>query len=187
MDIELFFLNNKPLFTVLHVLCVVFGMGAALMSDVLFNFYAKDKELSETEVGTLSLLSKIVLWSLPLIILSGLAIFMSDIQKYTHSVKFLVKMTIMCVLIINGIILEKYIWSHLLKKKFFTAHSEKWFRQVSFICGMISVVSWIFICTLGVLDKIALSYEILFGIYLGILLCGIPIALFIEHRTFERK
>ncbi len=186
-EATIFFTDNKPIFIVLHVLSVIFGMGAALVSDLLFNFYTKDKELSKTELSTLSLLSKIVIISLPIIILSGVGIFFSNIEKYIHSAKFLVKMTVLAILLVNGFVLDKYIWSHLLKKKFFTSLKEKKFRQISFICGTISVVSWLFICTLGVLDSVSLSYWIILGVYGVLILGGIPIALFIENREFEKK
>lgn len=186
MELELFFANYKPVFVVLHVLSVVVGMGAALMSDLLFNFYTKDKELSKAEISTLSLLSKIVITSLPIIIISGIGIFLTNIDKYIHSAKFLTKMTVLVVLLVNGFLLDRYIWSHLLKKKFFTSPKEKKFRQLSFICGMISVVSWIFVCTLGVLDKVSISYWALLGLYISILILGTPVALFIENREFEK-
>lgn len=182
----LFFTDNKPIFTVMHVLSVIFGMGAALVSDLLFNFYTKDKELSNTELGTLSILSKIVITSLPIIILSGIGIFFSNIEKYIHSAKFLVKMTVLLILLINGFILDKYVWSHLLKKKFFISPREKKFRQISFVCGTISIVSWLFVCTLGVLDSVSISYTILLEIYLVLIAGGIPVALFIENREFEK-
>jgi hypothetical protein len=55
-SIELFFGKYKIPLTVLHVLSVVLGMGAALVSDFLFNFYTKDKALSKTEISTLHIL-----------------------------------------------------------------------------------------------------------------------------------
>jgi hypothetical protein len=185
--IELFFGNYKAPFTILHVLAVVFGMGAALVSDFLFNFYTKDKELSKTEISTLSILSKIVLTALPLIILSGVALFLGNIDKYLSSAKFLVKMTLMVILLINGFILDKYIWSHLINKKFFTSPKERKFRMLSFICGATSAITWLFICGLGVLDSVPLSYWQLLGVYTVLLFGTFPIALAIEFKEFEKK
>ncbi len=185
-SIEIFFGNYKVPLTVLHVLAVVFGMGAALVSDFLFNFYTKDKELSKTEISTLSTLSKVVLFTLPLIILTGAGIFLSNIDKYINSIKFLVKMTLMIILLINGLILDRYIWSHLIGKKFFTSPKEKKFRMLSFICGATSVITWLFICTLGVLDSVPLSYWQLLGIYSVLLFGSLPIALVIEFKEFEK-
>lgn len=130
---EQFLITFKPVFTVIHVLSVVIGMGAALISDILFNLFTKDRELEKLETKILKLLSRIVLISLPLIIFSGFAIFGSNVDKYSNSAKFLAKMTIMIILLINGLILDTYIWSHLLKKKFFTSTKEKRFRQLGCI------------------------------------------------------
>lgn len=183
---DTFFVAYKPVFTVIHVLSVVFGMGGALMSDVLFNFFTKDRELSQNELKTLSILSKIVLTTLPIIILSGFLIFLSNVDKYIHSAKFLAKMTLMIILLVNGLVLDKYIWSHLLKKKFFTSIKEKKFRILSFICGSISVITWLCICTLGVLDSVTLSYWKIIGIYTVLIFAAFPIALGIEYKEFEQ-
>jgi hypothetical protein len=185
-SIELFFSQYKIPLTVLHVLSVVLGMGAALMSDFLFNFYTKDKALSKTEISTLHILSKVVRYALPIIILTGVGIFLSNIDKYLHSTKFLVKMTLMGILLVNGFILDKYIWSHLLKKQFFTSDKEKNVRRLSFICGATSVITWLFICILGVLDSVPLSYWQLFGIYSVLLFGSFPIAIAVEFKEFEK-
>ncbi len=185
-SVQLFFSQYKILLTVLHVLSVVLGMGAALMSDFLFNFYSEDKELSKTEISTLSILSKVVRYALPIIILTGVGIFLTNIDKYLHSTKFLVKMTLMGILLVNGFILDKYIWSHLLKKQFFTSSKERKVRRLSFICGATSVITWIFICILGVLDSVPLSYGQLLGIYSVLLLSSFPIAVAVEFKKFER-
>jgi len=51
----------SPLSIAIHVLAVVCGMGAALIADLLFSFYSKDKSFSRMEIGTLEILAKIVI------------------------------------------------------------------------------------------------------------------------------
>lgn len=185
MEIEIFFQTIKIPITIAHVISVVFGMGAALTADVLFSFFGKDKKLNPTEVKTLSVLAKIVFYSLWIIVLSGIGLFLSDVPRYSHSIKFLGKMSILLILVINGYALNKYVWPHLLNKKFFVETKERIVRKFAFISGAVSVISWIAVCALGVLDGVNISYATLMGIYGGILFFGICVALVIEKKEFN--
>lgn len=180
-----FFQYIKIPATLVHVISVVFGMGAALVSDVFFSFFSADKKLNNTEISVLSITTKIVHYSLILIIFSGVLIFLSDPMKYMYSVKFLSKMSILCVLILNGLILNKYVWPHLLQKNFFVARKQVTFRRVAFACGAVSVVSWLAVCVLGVLDKIPFTYNFTILIFLSLLIIGVLSALYLEKKTLN--
>ncbi len=180
------FSNIKIPMTVIHVVAVVVGMGSALLSDLLFNFYAKDKSLNVTEKKTLQILSKVVLYSLIVIIVSGICIFLSDTMKYLSSDKFLAKMTILAVLLINGYLLNSYAWKHVLRPGFFTAKRESLARKVSFVGGSISVISWLSVCLLGVLDASPVGYVTTISIYGVLIFVGIFTALFVENKQFEQ-
>lgn len=185
MEITEFFQNIKTSATVAHVIGVVFGMGGALMSDILFSFFSKDKKLNSTEIATLSILARLIFWSLILIVLSGITIFVSDMDKYLNSTKFLAKMSILLVLLINGYLLNKYIWPHLLNRNFFTFKKERNIRRLAFACGAISVISWLSVLTLGVLDSLSMSYGSVIFIYLIIVLFGVIISLLVERRELD--
>ncbi len=185
MEIAEFFQSIKAPLAVVHVLGVVLGMGGALVSDVLFSVFAKDKNLNETEISTLSILSKIVFYSLILISISGIAIFLSDVEKYLDSAKFLAKMSILFVLLVNGYFLNKYIWPHLLNKDFFVSKEEQNTRRLSFVCGAISVISWLSVLTLGVFNRLDMSYSLIMSLYLAILLFGGIVALFVEKKELD--
>lgn len=185
MDVTEFFQIIKTPATVLHVLSVVLGMGSALASDFLFSFFSKDKKLNDTEIKTLSLLAKVVHYSLFIIIFSGILIFFSNTEKYLHSAKFLAKMSILLVLLINGYFLNKYVWPHLLNKNFFILKKEQSVRRLAFTCGAISVISWIYVCGLGVLDSISLSYSMIISLYLGIIFLGVVTAWKIEKKELD--
>jgi hypothetical protein len=171
--------------TVVHVVAVVFGMGGALMSDVLFTFFSKDKKLNTTEISTLSILKDVVFYSLIIITLSGLVIFLSDIHKYANSAKFLAKMSILFVLIINGYVLDKYIWPHLLNKNFFTLKSERNIRRLAFVCGAVSVISWLSVCTIGVIDSLRMSYGLIIFLYMCVIIFGTIVSLMVEKKEFN--
>ncbi len=185
MDITEFFVSIKIPVTIFHVLSVILGMGGALISDLLFSFFSKDKKLSKTELSTLAILSSIVFYSLIFIIISGLFIFLSDIAKYLNSAKFLAKMSILAVLLVNGYVLNKSVWSHLFKKDFFISPREKNVRRFAFTCGAVSVISWLSVATLGVSNSLNMSYASIMLIYLTIIFFGILVALFVEKKEFN--
>lgn len=185
MEVGEFFVQARVPATVAHVVAVVFGMGAALVSDVLFSFFSRDKRLNRTEISILSVLAKIVTISLLVIALTGVMIFFSDSAKYLASTKFMAKMSILGILVINGYILHRYIWPHLLNKSFFFAKRERFARVAAFICGAVSVVSWLSVCVLGVLDGLPYAYSVIMALYIGILLCAAAVAVLIEQREFR--
>ena len=149
------------------------------------SFFSKDKKLNRTELSTLSVLSNIVFYSLILISLSGITIFFSDMDKYLNSAKFLAKMSILALLLINGYVLNKYIWPHLLNENFFTSLSEKNTRKLAFVCGAISVISWLSVCTLGILNGLAMSYSLIMSLYLAVILFGTIVSLIVEKRELN--
>jgi hypothetical protein len=185
VEISEFFQYIKIPAVVVHVIAVILGMGSALVSDLLFSFFSKDKKLNNTELSTLSILANLVFYSLPLIVLSGMAIFFSDIEKYANSAKFLAKMSMLVILLVNGYVLNKYIWPHLLDKNFFTLKKEKNVRRLAFACGAVSVISWLSVCTLGILDSLPMSYFLIISIYLLVIIFGVTVSLLVEKREFN--
>ena len=180
-----FFNYTKTFFTVIHVLTVVFGMGAAMVADVLFSFYGKDKKLVSTEISTLHILSTLVKYSLVFVVLSGIALFLSDMSTYSVSDKFLAKMTILLVIIVNGFFLNTFVWDKLKKRSFFTSTHEKATRRIAFSLGAVSVVSWVFVCALGVLDSVPFGYPIILSVYGACLFCALAVSLLIEKVELD--
>ncbi len=160
-------------------------MGSALISDLLFNFYSKDKHLDAGEQKTLTFLSGIVWYALIGIILSGIAIFLSNITKYMNSEKFLLKMGIMVILLINGYVLHRYISPLMGQRNFLTSDKQKTHRRIAFICGTISIVSWTIICILGTLSALPVPLSVGIMGYFGIIITGSIVALIVEGQTFK--
>ncbi len=182
-----FFVKNKTIFLVFHVLSVVMGMGSALTSDLLFNFYSKNKTLNDTERKTLRFLSTAVWVSLIVIILSGLCIFFSDPYRYEHSQKFISKMIIMVVLLANGLFLHKVVSPHFDDRGLLKFKSKRPIRQIAFACGAVSLISWTTVCVLGTISRISYTFQQFILGYLIFTICGIIFALIIEKKTFNDK
>ena len=184
-----FFSDYKHISVIIHVLSVVVGMGAALVSDILFNSYIKDKKIQASEDRTLVLLSSIVWISLFFIVMSGLALFLSDPLKYAESTKFLVKMTIVGIIIFNGYLFQSVVHPALRKINFTdTNMSHKYvkLRKMSFAFGAVSLVSWLAAFFLGMLNHIPLSYlEIITG-YILVCFGGILASQIVEYRMTRK-
>lgn len=188
MDYLYNFLSEyKVILTIIHILGVVVGMGTALVSDFLFSFYSHNKKLSHSETYTLKILSTIVWFGLIIITVSGVGLFLSDIETYIVSTKFLAKMSILAILVLNGFILNRYISKVMMKRGFLSYHKYTGLRKLAFACGSISIISWLSVLSLGVTSKIHLSYPALIELYGVVVVGGIIIALIVEKNTFENK
>lgn len=173
-----FFEEYKQLSVILHVFFVILGMGAALSSDLLFNVYIKDKKINPTENNTLEVLSRIIWISLWFIVLSGIAIFLSDISAYSVSSKFLLKMTIVGFIIINGYLFARITHGSLSKLNFSDTnlhHKYVRIRRMSFAFGAVSLVSWLAAFVLGSISDLPVSFWsglIIYGILVSIAMSG---------------
>jgi uncharacterized membrane protein len=182
-----FLSEYKVIITIIHILGVVIGMGTALVSDFLFSFYAHNKKLSHSETYTLKLLSNLVWGGLVIITISGIGLFLSDIEKYMESTKFLVKMSILAVLVLNGYVLNRYVSKSMIKRGFLSYQKYTGMRKLAFACGAISVISWLSVLALGVINKSYVSYSSLLGLYGVVIVGSIIIALIVEKNTFEKS
>ena len=181
-----FLLINKEYITILHVLSVVIGMGGAIITDFLFVYFALNKKLSFTEIKIIKLLSKVVLYALVAIIITGIFIFLSNPEKYLVSAKFLTKMTIVSTLTINGILLHVLVFKHLKDDGYLTKFKNRNLRRLAFGFGAISFTSWLCAMSLGVLDKIPISYTSAISIYFVIIILAIITSQLI-YKAYENR
>jgi hypothetical protein len=180
-----FITQYKQIFTIFHVAAVVVGMGAAINTDILFAFFGINKKLSHSEVKTIRFMSGVVTVALGVILLTGFFIFLSNPEKYLASAKFLTKMSIVGVLSVNGYLLHHYVFRHISDKNFLTAKREYNIRRVAFALGSVSFVSWFSAMSLGVLDKITISYPAAFSIYTVLILSAVVVSQLIVRRFFK--
>ena len=172
-------------FIILHVFFVVLGMGSALVVDLLFNYYIRDRKLSEDEHKTLNFLTKVIWIALSLITASGLLIFLTDSEWYLASPKFLLKMCIVLVIAINGFLFYKITHKSLREIEFTNrdgSHPLVRMRRLSFAFGAVSFISWMSVFLLGSLRSIPLSLGQGLLVYLGLLSIGIVASQLLERR-----
>ena len=106
MDIVPFLQENFRYIVGLHLVGVVLGFGAALMADIFFLKFLKDRKVTGDEVRILKVFSRIIWIGLGIIIFSGLLLFLSNIEFYLNSAKFLTKMSVIGFIVVNGLVLN---------------------------------------------------------------------------------
>lgn len=185
-----FFIKYKAVFVIMHVFSVISGMGSALVSDVLFNIYIKDKKINITENHTLEILSKIIWVSLIGVVISGLAIFFSDTAKYMASHKFILKMLIVGIIIINGLLFAFITHGSLRKINFRDTNIQYKYvriRKLSFAFGSISIISWFCAFILGSIRSIPVSLSQGIQIYFLLIFFGIIFSQILDILITKRK
>lgn len=185
-----FFGEYKYISVIAHVFSVIVGMGSALVSDVLFNVYIKDKKINPTENKTLEVLSRIIWISLGIIILSGIAIFLSDPLMYINSTKFLVKMSVVLAIILNGYLFWKITHKSLKKINFTDTdvhHKYVRIRKLSFAFGAVSIVSWLSAFILGSVKSIPVSFWAAMDMYATTIILAIIGSQIVEYMITHQK
>ncbi len=184
-----FFAEYKQVSIGVHVLAVVLGMGSALFSDALFNRFIADFKIDRFEHRLFSVLSKIIWVSLFVILASGLAIFMSDIVSYSSSDKFLAKVTVVLLIILNGFFFKICIDPSLRKINFSDTNGQHRYvklRRLSFAFGAVSVISWLFACALALYKGSHFSYSTIMLVYASLVLVGILCSQILERMIVKR-
>lgn len=118
-------------------------------------------------------LSRIIWIGLAGLIITGLGLYLADPADYNNAPKFLVKMIIIAVILINGIVLNFYISPRLTDIEFPGKTRLRSFRRIAFASGAISFTSWYSALILGASRGIKLPFSEILMIYAGILLLAI--------------
>lgn len=190
--VEILAIHGK-FFTILHLLGVALGVGAATITDIFFFGFLKDYKISFEESRIMKMLSNVIWFALGLLVLSGIALFLPKSEELIVSGKFLTKMFAILVLIINGFILNIVISPKLMSISFieeYNPHGDRFYfiRKLSFALGAISITSWYFIFILGALRGMTISFIPLVLGYIGLLVLAVIGSqlfdyFFVHHKT----
>jgi len=175
----------------LHAFGVAVGLGAATVADVLFFKFLKDFKISESETDILRALSQVIWLALAAIVLSGLGLYLPEAGELLSSPKFLVKMIIVAVIIVNGAVLNLLVTPKLVKISFSGEHTHepgelRKERRTAFALGAVSIASWYSAFILGTLKSVPFDFPTLLLVYAGILVAAIASSRIME-RVFVKK
>ena len=166
------------------------GAGSAFFSDLLFLKSTQDTVLSKREIRFLKLGGTVVWVGLCILALSGAGLFFLDMERYLVSSKFLAKMTIVAILIINGIIVHS---SHIPRM---ARHANEHFpssdefmrkRPLLLLSGAVSFVSWTSALILGTLKSVPYTYETVMLLYAALVCLAFLLALSLKNKLIPRR
>lgn len=181
-------IEMHTLYVIAHVFGAVIGAGGAFASDAMFFSSVKDGRINSEELRFMRLGSKLVWTGLAILVVSGIFIVSTDSAFYLASNKFLAKMTIVSVIIINGVIFHLMHIPHIKKHLELKLSESRTFMKrapVILVSGAISMVSWIFTVTLGVMKAVPFTYSQIIGAYL-LVVCVASLSAFVLKRVILR-
>ena len=182
-----FLIAQKSIITVLHVLVMAIGVGSATITDVFFFRFLKNFRISRQESATMKVFSGVIWVALILAVITGVALYLTDPARYNATPKFLVKVVVIGVIVLNGLLLNFYISSRLTHVSFPTAEDGRrdvfrGFRRLAFASGAVSMTSWYTALAIGATSSIPFSFGQIGGVYAGALALAIIGSQLMERR-----
>ena len=140
-------LENIDIVRTIHILGVSLGVGGATITDLFFFKFLRDFKISSWESRVMNTMSGIIWVALAVLVISGGLLYIEDIDKFNNSSKFLTKMIIVGVIIVNGIILNVFVAPKMKEVSFHKKHEHHpgelhHLRKIAFALGAISITSW---------------------------------------------
>ena len=181
----------RSIITFLHVVGVLVGLGGATLTDILFFKYLKDFRISEVEANTLNTISRFIWTTVGLLVLSGIGLYLPQMEELNQSSKFLTKVVVVSVIIVNGLVLRRTVAPRLSTLSFrddqsVDAGHSRPFRRRAFAQGAISGASWYTALLLGLLDKAPFGFPILLSIYVLVLAGAVTGSQVVERILVSR-
>ena len=179
------FLAPPVIYVVLHIFGAILGAGSAYVSDSMFFLSVKDSRFTKKEIEFLRLGSKLVWVGVAILVVSGALLFFQDVEGYLASGKFLAKMTIVGIVIVNGLVFHfthmPVIERHVGKK---LSESKEFLKKAGGIVasGALSMISWTATVVLGVVPFVPWDYWTIMALYLAVVAFGIGSGLALKRR-----
>lgn len=175
---------------VLHTLSAAIGVGAATITDVMFFKFLKDYRISQSEQSLMNTLSNVIWFALGMIVITGIGIFIPESERLLTSSKFLIKVLAVCVVIVNGSILNLVVSPKMVKMDFGSSDGSKSLRslrKLSYALGAISITSWYTIFILGSLKSIPFSFTKAVLFYVILLVVAVIGGQLMDRRMVKSK
>lgn len=171
---------------IIHNVGFILGVGAATVTDVFFFRFLKDHTISDKEKETMDTLTNVIWVGLAILIVSGFALTVPESARLLASSKFLIKIVVVGVIIVNGVLLNMFVAPYLRRLSFEGTLPARRFRRLAFALGGISLISWYSAFLLGSFRSITLSFPTALLGY-GLLLTGVIIGSSIAERLITKS
>ncbi|TVR37343.1 MAG: hypothetical protein EA390_00135 [Balneolaceae bacterium] len=184
------FLLHAETYTItVHLLGLVLGLGGALILDVMIFHFLNNLTISSREAVIMHLISQMIILGLALLIVSGFALTLISPEVYLENPRFLMKMTAVGVVTINGVLLNLFVVPKMEQISFQKGEIEKNTGLIrgAFVAGAVSMISWLSVFILAMINPLeAYSFETLLAGYLVLLAVTVAGGL-IMKKVYERK
>lgn len=177
---------QKVFWIIIHNIGFILGLGAATITDIFFFRFLKDRVITQNEKETMDTLSSVIWAGLAVLIVSGLALYLPEQVRLAASSKFLLKVVVVSVIVVNGFLLNMFIGPHMRRLSFEGTPEAKHFRRLAFALGGISFTSWYTAFFLGSLRSIPINFNHALIGY-GLLLLCVIIGSQIAERLVVKK
>ncbi|MFM2357972.1 MAG: hypothetical protein RJA61_709 [Candidatus Parcubacteria bacterium] len=174
----------STLITIFHLLGIAIGMGGAFASDLIFLTSIRDKKITSTEFRFITLGGRMVWTGLLILFISGSILFSFDPDRFIHSPKFQTKITILSIIVLNGLVFHSV---HIPRiKRHREEHlpsSDEFMRNRTLLTasGALSITSWISVLVLGAWRGFPFSYiQGVLG-YVALAICAVTISYITKH------
>lgn len=178
--------SQRLWWVIIHNIGFILGLGGATITDVFFFRFLKDDKISEEEKGTMDTLTNVIWVGLAILVVSGLMLYLPEQARLNESPKFMLKVIVVGVIIINGLLLNMKVAPRMRSFSFTDTVPARHFRCLAFALGAVSLTSWYTAFFLGSLRKISLSFYGGLGVYMGLVICAV-IGSQIFEAMLERK
>ncbi len=178
--------SQKVWWVIVHNIGFILGLGSATITDIFFFRFLKDNIISQEEKETMDTLTNVIWVGLGVLIISGLALFLPEQARHAVSSKFLLKVVVVGVIVLNGLLLNMFVGPHMRRLSFEGTVPARRFRRLAFALGGISFTSWYLAFFLGSLRKINIDFKTALIGYAVLLVCVI-IGSQIAERYVTRK
>lgn len=182
------FVGNTTLYVIAHIFGAILGAGSAFLSDAMFFSSVKDGLIEKTELRFMQLGGMFVWIGVFILVVSGVFLVSTNPSYYLSSAKFLAKISIVGLIITNGIIfhfvhlpnIKKHLGIKFIDAPLFIKNSS--FLMAS---GALSMVSWIFTVVLGMLKNVPYSYMQIMSVYLTCIILAVTFALLSKKKILK--
>ncbi|MBI4714125.1 vitamin K epoxide reductase family protein [Candidatus Uhrbacteria bacterium] len=176
---------------IFNVIGLALGLGAATIADIFFFKFLKDFRISSLEAGVLNTFSQIIWVALGIMFMMELGLFIPNMGALSSSPEFLLKVIVLSVIILNGSFLNLFVAPQFVKIQFHEPHLHEpgellRTRQIAFVLGPISLVSWYTALFLTMRPTLHFSFEFLLQIYATSLIVAVIIGQIVERRLVKK-
>ncbi|MCC5906325.1 MAG: hypothetical protein JJU13_08970 [Balneolaceae bacterium] len=174
-----------PYMLTVHLLGLVLGLGGAIIIDVMIFHFLGNFKISTREAVIMHLLSQMIVLGLILLVISGIALMFTDLHGYLENPRFLMKMTAVGIVSLNGAVLNLYVAPkmELISLREEDRESNQTLVKASFIVGAVSAISWLTVFFLAMIEILeTFSYITLLVTYMLLLAMAIGGGLFTKQR-----